>query len=166
MAKNTNRDLYRPGVGIVILNKHGDRVWIGKITEHYAWQFPQGGIENNETPKQAMFRELYEETGLREDQVQIIAESKKWYVYKFPADVNAAPPYIGQRQKWFLVQLKDAQAEFNLNISAEFIEWDWVTYWYPIRNIVYFKEDLYRKMLKEFAKFVFGKQSQNLLKGR
>lgn len=161
MSQKSN-DKYRLNVGIIILNKAGDRVWLGKINRWYHWQFPQGGVDANESIKQAMYRELYEETGLTTEQITLVAESKKWYFYKFPRNVGNIVrdgiSYIGQKQKWFLVQLKDDNVEFKLDIDNEFEEYRWVSYWYPIRNIVYFKEDVYRKVLKEFSKFVFNKK--------
>lgn len=157
-----HQDKFRLNAGIILLNKEG-KVWLGKNTNTNHWQFPQGGIDNNETAEQAMLRELYEETGIKAEQVKIIAESKKWYTYKFPKSFtnNKSHPYAnfeGQKQKWFLLLLKDQYAEFNLSIHNEFESYRWVTYWYPIRNIVYFKEEVYRKVLKEFAKFVFSKK--------
>lgn len=147
---------YRPNVGIVLVNDAG-QVWWGKRADGNAWQFPQGGIDDNEAPLDAMFRELYEETGLTKDNVTIVAESKKWYTYNFPKNKNHANAhYTGQRQKYFLLKLKSSDVAFNLDITKEFVTWRWVSYWYPIRQIVYFKEEVYRKVLKEFSKHIFS----------
>lgn len=149
---------YRPGVGIVIRNRKG-QLWVGKLLRWTQWQFPQGGIEPGESPEQAMYRELREETGLLPNQVKIIAESKKWTTYKYP--FNADGPlaeFTGARHRWFFLQLLDDNAEFDLTQANEFSDYRWVNYWYPIRNVVYFKEEVYRKVLKEFARFAFKRR--------
>ncbi|MFC6276400.1 RNA pyrophosphohydrolase [Psittacicella hinzii] len=151
---HNNTDNYRLGVGIIIVNKAG-QLWLGKITHYQQWQFPQGGIEEGETPEQAMYRELFEETGIKSHQIKIIAESKKWQTYKYPFSFHE---FVGARQKWFLVQLIDDNAVIDYSLAKEFVDHRWVSYWYPIRNVVYFKEDVYRKVLKEFSRFVIKRK--------
>ncbi|RIY32512.1 RNA pyrophosphohydrolase [Psittacicella gerlachiana] len=154
MSLKKNNENLRLGVGIIVINKEG-KLWLGKLAKYPQWQFPQGGIEANETPEQAMYRELEEETGIKPHQIKIIAESKKWLTYKFPFHFN---DYTGAKQKWFIVQLIDENAEIDYSFAKEFVAHSWVTYWYPIRNPVYFKEEVYRKVLKEFARFVFKRK--------
>lgn len=76
-------DGYRLNVGIVICNNHGQVFWAKRYGQH-SWQFPQGGIDEGESPEQAMFRELYEEVGLTKKDVKIIATSRHWLRYKLP----------------------------------------------------------------------------------
>lgn len=165
---------FRRNVGIIIMNKEG-KLWLGKVTNANFWQFPQGGIDLSEKIHTALYRELFEETGLKESDVKLIAESKKWYSYTLPKPFSKEEniinsdgiaskvqvEYIGQRQKWFLVQLVNDDVEFNLNIDKEFEQYRWVSYWYPIRNMVFFKEDVYRKVLKEFTKHAFRLMPHN-----
>ena len=66
-----DREGYRPNVGIILLNTNNE-VWWGKRVREQSWQFPQGGIKYGETPEQAMFRELQEETGLRQEHVKVV----------------------------------------------------------------------------------------------
>ena len=152
-------DGYRPNVGIVICNRKGQVLWAKRYGQN-SWQFPQGGINDNETPEQAMYRELYEEVGLREKDVKILYVSRHWLRYKLPKRLlrhDTKPMCIGQKQRWFLLQLLADEKSLNMNStkSPEFDGWRWVSFWYPVRQVVSFKRDVYRKAMKEFASVLF-----------
>ena len=74
---------FRANVGIIITNQRGQLLWAKRYAQN-AWQFPQGGLDEGETPKQAMYRELYEEVGLKPDDVKILKQSDEWYRYRLP----------------------------------------------------------------------------------
>jgi putative (di)nucleoside polyphosphate hydrolase len=154
-------DGYRQNVAIIICNKNGQVLWAKRFGQH-SWQFPQGGIKKGETPEQAMYRELYEEVGLKPEHVKILASSRSWLRYKLPKRLvrwdSPEPVCIGQKQRWFLLQLitDDKLIEFNACGHPEFDDWRWVTYWYPVRQVVSFKRDVYRKALKEFSATAFA----------
>ena len=76
-------DGYRPNVGIVICNRKGQVLWAKRYGQN-SWQFPQGGINDNESAEQAMYRELYEEVGLQPKDVKVLYASKHWLRYKLP----------------------------------------------------------------------------------
>ncbi|MBO1256628.1 RNA pyrophosphohydrolase [Alteromonas sp. 5E99-2] len=148
-------DGFRANVGIVICNKIGQVFWARRYGQH-SWQFPQGGIDEGESPQQAMYRELYEEVGLGPKDVTILSVTKNWVRYKLPKRLirqGTNPVCIGQKQKWFLLQLNCAEKEVNVLKTGhpEFDDWRWVSYWYPIRNVVSFKRDVYRKVMREFV---------------
>ena len=148
---------YRLNVGIVICNSHGQVFWAKRYGQH-SWQFPQGGIDEGETPEQAMFRELYEEVGLTKNDVKIVATSRNWRMYKLPKRLvrwDSKPVCIGQKQKWFLLRFDCEESNINMQRggSPEFDGWRWVSYWYPVRQVVSFKRDVYRRAMKEFASF-------------
>ncbi|MCF1427159.1 MAG: RNA pyrophosphohydrolase [Shewanella sp.] len=148
-------DGFRANVGIIICNKFGQVMWARRFGQH-SWQFPQGGVDDGETVEQAMYRELYEEVGLRPEHVQILASTRSWLRYRLPKRLvrqDSKPVCIGQKQKWFLLQLKSHDNAINLNSSGhpEFDDWRWVSYWYPVRQVVSFKRDVYRRVMKEFA---------------
>ena len=91
---------YRPNVGIILCNTANEVLWARRVGQN-AWQFPQGGIKNDETPKQALFRELWEEVGLGESQVEVLAETGDWLRYRLPKGLMRLednPVCIGQKQ--------------------------------------------------------------------
>lgn len=152
---------FRPNVGLMIINKKGE-VWLGTRADgskfKYNRQMPQGGIDVGETPVQAAYRELWEETGLEKDKVVLLGESKHWYSYKFPhATRFGNATYVGQRQKWFLFLYAGDGRDFNLSVYPEEIEF--VEYhWYPLNQIleqvVPFKRDVYAKVQMEFSDLI------------
>ncbi|MDK9560275.1 RNA pyrophosphohydrolase [Gallibacterium anatis] len=155
-------DGYRPNVGIVICNQKGQVFWAKRYNQN-SWQFPQGGINPKETPEQAMYRELYEEVGLTANDVKIIYSSKHWLRYKLPKRLirhDSRPVCIGQKQRWFLLQLVSSEKNINMNVgsSPEFDGWRWVSFWYPVRQVVSFKRDVYRKIMKEFSAILFSQR--------
>lgn len=148
-------DGFRPNVGIILANNQGEVLWARRINQG-SWQFPQGGIQTNESPEEALFRELEEEVGLNAEHVKILACTRGWLRYRLPQHLirrNNNPLCIGQKQKWFLLQmLADDQAvNINAGEKPEFDHWNWVSYWYPLNQIVAFKRDVYRRALKELA---------------
>nr|WP_314264225.1 RNA pyrophosphohydrolase [uncultured Moellerella sp.] len=155
-------DGYRPNVGIVICNRHGQVLWARRYGQH-SWQFPQGGINPGESPEQAMYRELYEEVGLQRKDVKLLASTRNWLRYKLPKRLvrwDTKPVCIGQKQRWFLLQLQSNEAEINVqrSKSPEFDGWRWVSYWYPVRQVVSFKREVYRRVMKEFSPIVMPVQ--------
>jgi len=97
---------FRPNVGIVLANDRGQVLWARRVGGHDAWQFPQGGINEGEAPEAALYRELEEEIGLTEADVQILSVTKGWLRYRLPKRMvrNKAPTCVGQKQKWFLLR--------------------------------------------------------------
>ncbi|ETS32421.1 MULTISPECIES: RNA pyrophosphohydrolase [Photorhabdus] len=155
-------DGYRPNVGIVICNRQGQVLWARRYGQH-SWQFPQGGINPGESPEQAMYRELYEEVGLGRKDVRVLASTRNWLRYKLPKRLvrwDTRPVCIGQKQRWFLLQLLCNEEDINVQHSntPEFDGWRWVSYWYPVRQVVSFKRDVYRRVMKEFASVVMPMQ--------
>jgi putative (di)nucleoside polyphosphate hydrolase len=147
---------YRANVGIIICNAEGQVLWARRIGGANAWQFPQGGIDDNETPEQAMYRELYEEVGLTPEKVKIVAMTAGWLNYRLPKQFvreYQSPVCIGQKQKWFLLQLlvDDSHIVLNKTKSVEFDHWQWVSYWYPLDQVIDFKREVYRQALKELS---------------
>lgn len=151
-------DGYRPNVGIILSNDEGRLLWARRIGQD-AWQFPQGGIRAQETPEEALFRELGEEIGLSAEHVEILACTKKWLRYQLPERFirrDTHPVCIGQKQIWFMLRLLGSDEDVRLDCSdkPEFDRWRWVDYWYPLRNVVSFKRKVYQRALHEFAPIV------------
>ncbi len=102
-----DEDGFRPNVGIILANAQGQVLWARRVGQD-AWQFPQGGIAENETPEQALFRELHEEIGLKQEHVRIVSCTQGWLRYRLPKRFlryRSKPLCIGQKQKWFLLML-------------------------------------------------------------
>ena len=156
---------YRHGVGIILVN-HKRQLFFAKRIGKDAWQFPQGGIKASETEEAAMLRELKEEIGLEQKDVEILSVSSRWLRYRLPKRLirhHSKPLCIGQKQKWFLLRLvnKEANFDFTCTESPEFESWAWVSYWYPLRQVVWFKRHVYAMAMKEFARIVLSKQFWN-----
>lgn len=148
-----DEDGFRPNVGIIVANAAGQVLWARRYG-HDAWQFPQGGIGDDESPEQAMYRELHEEIGLLPQDVKILAQSRGWLRYRLPRRFirhDKPPICIGQKQRWFLLQLVGPESNVRLDCQkpAEFDRWRWVSYWYPLDQVVSFKREVYRRALKE-----------------
>lgn len=146
---------FRSNVGIILTNNQGQVFW-GRRVGQNAWQFPQGGILHDETPEQAMLRELYEEVGLLPEDITILAANPSWLRYRLPAPLirhHMQPLCIGQKQKWFLVRLIAPETKITLDHSEkpEFDTWRWVNYWYPLKDVINFKRRVYQQALQYFA---------------
>jgi putative (di)nucleoside polyphosphate hydrolase len=148
-------DGFRPNVGIILANSKGQVLWARRIGQN-SWQFPQGGISEGEPPEQAMFRELQEEVGLTAKDIEIIAVTRGWLRYKLPKRMirqHSLPVCIGQKQKWYLLKIKSGDDAVNINTTnmPEFDGWRWVSYWYPLGQVISFKREVYRKAMKELS---------------
>jgi putative (di)nucleoside polyphosphate hydrolase len=147
-------DGYRPNVGIIVANDQGQVLWARRVGQD-AWQFPQGGINSNESVEEALYRELKEETGLDPGHVEIVGSTRGWLRYKLPRRMLRpnASSFIGQKQRWYLLKMlaEDKAVSFAHSDTPEFDNWRWVSYWYPLGQVVSFKQEVYRKAMKELA---------------
>jgi len=160
---------YRRGVGGVIFNSDG-RVWIGsrlpragQHIENY-WQMPQGGIDDQEDPADAVIREVAEETGT--DKVEILDETDAWLDYDLPdhlVGVAWKGKYRGQKQKWFALRFTGRDSDFDLSAHAkpEFSEWRWTALDELPGLIVPFKRTLYGAVVAAFAHWPEEIRNQN-----
>ena len=151
-----DKDGYRPNVGIVLANDEGQVLWARRVGGRDAWQFPQGGINRGESPEQALYRELREEVGLEPEAVEVLAVTRGWLRYRLPRRYirkGQKPVCIGQKQKWFLLRMlaDDGAVRLDLNDKPEFDHWQWVSYWYPLNQVIPFKREVYRRAMKELA---------------
>jgi len=166
-------DGYRPNVGIILCNSNRMLFW-GRRVGQDAWQFPQGGIKRNETPEEAMFRELQEEVGLEQNQVEVMGSTRKWLKYRLPERYirrHCEPLCIGQKQIWFLLRVNCSEDAFCLDHceTPEFEDWRWVKYWQPVREVIYFKRQVYTRALEELAPLLYpegtpGRSHSNYLR--
>ena len=145
---------YRPNVGIMIVNR--DHHILAGDALHYPgeWMMPQGGIDAEETAQQALTRELHEETGLSSSEVQLLREHEDWLQYRFrkPQFKNGIY-YVGQRQKWYLLEYNGDLPDANRTPEREFSRFDWVEPDWLVTQIPPFKKDVYRAVLDAFRPF-------------
>ncbi len=149
---------YRPNVGIVVHNDKGRVLWARRVGGK-AWQFPQGGIKKNETPIDALYRELEEELGLLPSHVELVGQTSGWLRYRIPARYirkKSKPLCIGQKQRWFLLRLVGGEEDVQVaaNTKPEFDHWKWVNYRRPSREVVFFKRKVYRRALRELIPLI------------
>jgi putative (di)nucleoside polyphosphate hydrolase len=143
---------YRLGVGIMLLSSRNEVLVGRRLDAKEAWQMPQGGIDGQEDPRDAAFRELREEIGT--DKAEVVAESKGWLRYDLPAEFRErwSNRWRGQQQKWFVMRFLGADTDIDIATEhPEFSAWKWV----PIERlpelVVSFRRQLYVDLLQELA---------------
>lgn len=149
---------YRANVAIVICNDQAQVLWARRIG-HDGWQFPQGGIDDDESTIDAVYREMEEELGLKPTHVRLIGSTKDWLKYDIPEKyvrIRSKRKLKGQMQKWFMFKFIGDESDFCLDCSThpEFDDWKWVNYWTPAHRVISFKRDVYRKALAELEPYV------------
>lgn len=157
---------YRPCVGVLVFNRQG-RVFVGRRfgadeegVRRYAWQMPQGGIDEGEKPEAAALRELYEETGIVPENVELIGKIPGWLKYDLPIEEMNAPyrgKYRGQKQKWFALRFLGTDKDIDLaggGQHPEFETWKWVEIDDLPDLVVPFKRMVYEQVVAAFRDLV------------
>jgi putative (di)nucleoside polyphosphate hydrolase len=159
---------YRPCVGAMVLNANG-LVWVGHrlaqpggemVTSHQRWQMPQGGIDADEEPLEAVRRELFEETGM--ESLKLLGEAPDWIDYDLPPELVGVVwkgKYRGQTQKWFAFRFHGDESEIRINPppgghSPEFDRWSWRRMDELTGLIVPFKRKVYERVVEAFRHLV------------
>ncbi len=148
--------IYRPGVGIVLLNNAGNVLIAERLDNPGGWQMPQGGIDEGEAPETAVFREMEEEIGTRN--AEILGMMNDWICYDFPQALSDRlwdGKYCGQRQKWIALRFLGSDDEIDLTThdEPEFSAWKWVPFDELTRYAVPFKRAVYAHVVKEFMRY-------------
>ena len=144
---------YRPCVGIILIN-NSKQIFVGQRLDNHgeAWQMPQGGIDQGETPIEAGFREMAEEIGT--NKAELLREHPEWLSYSIPEPLanqlwNAR--YRGQTQKWLAFRYHGDDKDINIQTeNPEFCQWRWSTVISLPELAVPFKRPVYAKLVEDF----------------
>ena len=156
----TNDNLYRRGVGVMLLNREG-KVFVGARIDNTdeAWQMPQGGVDHADDDEWATaLRELEEETGIPAHLVERVSATPERLKYDLPDELRGklwGGKWLGQDQDWFLARFLGTDADVNIATDhPEFREWKWIEPQQLPDLIVPFKRELYRRLLREFSDYL------------
>ena len=157
MDKKFQRLPLRIGVGIVVLNKN-NKIFVAKRIDNPKdfWQMPQGGVDQNESYLDAAYRELYEETNIKE--IELIKEVEEFTTYELPDHLLGIiwkGKFKGQKQKWFIMRFVGNENEIDINTKKpEFLDWKWIDVNEITKKVVDFKYEVYKKVKKEVEKIL------------
>ena len=141
---------FRAGVGAVIGNASGRVLACERADVPGSWQFPQGGLKTNETPAQAVLREVREETGIRRRDLELLDTYPQPLAYELPPDAWSAKTGRGQALYWFLFRLRDPNKPIDLKHADEFRAWRWMPFERMTRMTVDFRRPAYRQIYERF----------------
>ena len=153
---------YRPCVGVVLIDARG-LVFAGQRIDSPpgaapAWQMPQGGIDEGEKPREAAYRELWEETGVTRDKVEFVGKTHGWVTYDLPPELLGrvwGGKYRGQKQKWFLFRFTGQDSDIRIATEhPEFSTWRWITADEMVDSIVPFKRAVYDEVVRSFRAYL------------
>jgi putative (di)nucleoside polyphosphate hydrolase len=152
--KASNAKTFRAGVGAVILKKDGLVLGLERKDIPGVWQLPQGGLDDNETPVEAVKREIREETGIEASDLELVASMPRWLAYELPEEARSKKIGRGQVQRWFLFRFRGSDEAITLGDKKEFRAWKWIGMDELTSIVVSFKQPVYQE-LAEYFKWYF-----------
>jgi len=152
--KDTHAQTFRAGVGGIILGKRGQVLAFERRDIPGSWQCPQGGLEEGETPLEAVRREILEETGIQADNLELIAAASRPLAYELPEKARTKKLGRGQVQYWFLFRFTGQEGAITLGNKKEFRAWKWMSMGVLVEKVVSFKQPVYQELARDFRTFL------------
>lgn len=155
MNKNLADNVFRANVGGILINQNGEVLAFERLKIKNAWQFPQGGLNENEEPLDAIYREILEETSLKKGSIKLISEYPEWLAYELDKNMRTSKHGRGQVQKWFLFEFIGNDNEIDiLNVEEqEFSSWKWMKINDLLDIVPQFRKDIYQKLENYWKEF-------------
>jgi len=150
---------FRASVGAVIINHQGKVLALERSDTAGAWQFPQGGIDDQEEPLAAAFREVQEETGIVPELLSLLHQHPRLLSYELPPEWRSPKLGRGQTQRWFFFRYLTYHDSITLPCPGEFRQWRWLDFQELLPLVAHFRQEIYRELEREFAGFVSNRQA-------
>jgi putative (di)nucleoside polyphosphate hydrolase len=154
--KEPRAQTFRAGVGAIILNARGEVLGLERKDFPGAWQLPQGGLDEGETPLEAVEREILEETGIEASHLELLATAPRWLAYELPEEARSKKIGRGQVQLWFVFRFRGPDEAITLGDRKEFSAWEWTSMTVLASKVVSFKQPVYRELAKIFESCLRG----------
>jgi len=146
-------EYFRAGVGAVIINKKRSVLSLERAGIAGAWQFPQGGLKRGEEPIDAAYREIAEETGIAENELELLGSAPEPLAYELPREARSEKPGRGQVQFWFLFRFLGEESAINVDRGGEFRSWQWLPFTELLKLTVEFRRPVYRRLAELFERY-------------
>jgi len=143
---------FRAGVGCAIINAAGLVLAMERADNPGAWQLPQGGLEDTEEPLRAALREIEEETGIPESDLEFVDAYPEPLVYELPAKARSDKTGRGQVQYWLLFRFHGSDGVIDVTGGGEFRAWKWMPFDSLVSVVADFRKPVYRKLIAQFGR--------------
>lgn len=155
-SSNERSQVYRAGAGAIIMNDHGQVLAMKRKGTRGAWQLPQGGLKIGESPLDAAFREIEEETGIKSKHLRQLDAKPALLAYELPREDRSEKTGRGQVHYWFLFQFEGTDADISFGDGKEFDRWKWASLQQLASDVVSFKAEVYQGLLKRWPSELGG----------
>jgi putative (di)nucleoside polyphosphate hydrolase len=134
---------FRAGAGAIIVNSEGKVLACERRDTPGSWQFPQGGLDAEEEPIEAVFREVEEETGISRQYLDLITTESKLLAYELPVEFRSGKLGRGQIQYWYVLRFTGPDSVISLGDQDEFKSWKWADMEALVEEVVSFRREVY-----------------------